>query len=47
MDVATMKYYYAAGLWPRDRLDKVLAAGKITKDQYDEIIGGEDLRGDR
>jgi len=37
MDTNTMRYYYVNGLWTRDRLDKLLAAGKITQGQYDEI----------
>lgn len=37
MDAATMKYYYTTGLWTLDRLDKLLAAKKITQEQYAEI----------
>lgn len=37
MDTNTMRYYYKNGLWTIDRLDKLLAAGKITQEQYDEI----------
>lgn len=32
-----MRYYYTSGLWPIERLDKLLGAGKITQEQYDEI----------
>lgn len=38
MDTERMKYYYQTGLWSKERLDKLLAAGKITEEQYQEII---------
>ena len=37
MDTETMRYYYTSGLWPLERLDKLLRAGRITQKQYDEI----------
>lgn len=40
MDTETMKYYYEKGLWPLARLDRLLAAGRITQEQYEEITGG-------
>ncbi len=39
MDTETMKYYFQNGLWNRARLDKLLSAGKITREQYGEITG--------
>ena len=39
MDINTMRYYYTSGLWPLERLDKLLQAGRITQEQYDEITG--------
>lgn len=47
MDVATMKYYYTTGLWTLDRLDKLLAAKKITQEQYAEITAGKDTEGEQ
>lgn len=41
MDEATMKYYYQHGLWPIERLDKLLEAGRITQEQYDRITKEE------
>ena len=41
MDTETMRYYYTSGLWPRSRLDKLLEAGRITQEQYDEITKEE------
>jgi len=38
MDTEKMKYYYINGLWSINRLDALLSAGKITQEQYDEII---------
>lgn len=40
MDTETMRYYYQNGFWPLDRLDKLLEAGKITQEQYEEIVNG-------
>lgn len=34
-----MKFYYDNGLWTIDRLDKLLAAGKITQEDHDYITG--------
>ena len=34
-----MRYYYTSGLWPLERRDKLLQAGRITQEQYDEITG--------
>lgn len=44
MNTETMKYYYENGLWDISRLDKLLAAEKITKAQYDEITGKTDTK---
>ena len=41
MNTETMKYYYENGLWDISRLDKLLAAEKITKEQYEEITNGK------
>ncbi len=38
MDTETMRYYYINGLWSLGRLDKLLQTGKITQEQYDEIV---------
>ena len=37
MDIETMRYYYRRGLWPLERLDKLLAAGRITQEQYETM----------
>lgn len=42
MDIGTMRYYYQTGLWPLERLDKLLQAGKLTEAQYREIVGQAD-----
>lgn len=39
MDIAKMKKYYQRGLWKKAMVDKLLAVGKITEDEYKEIIG--------
>ena len=44
MNTETMKYYYENGLWDIVRLDKLLAAEKITKAQYDEITAEADRK---
>lgn len=46
MDTETMRYYYINGLWGRDRLDKLLSAGKITREQYDEITAVDNSAGE-
>lgn len=46
MDTDTMRYYYANGLWNLDRLDKLLAAGRITQTQYEEITQESLLQGE-
>ena len=42
MDIAKMKKYYQRGLWKKAMVDKLLAVGKITEDEY--IQFGFDLR---
>ena len=39
MDITKMKEYYQSGLWKKAMVDKLLAVGKITEDEYKEIIG--------
>lgn len=39
MDMETMRYYVSTGLWSADRLNKLYQAEKITKEQYDELMG--------
>ena len=39
MSKEKMKYYYDNGLWSIERVDKLLAAGRITQEDYDYIIG--------
>ena len=39
MSKEKMKYYYDNGLWSIERVDKLLAAGRITKEDYDYITG--------
>jgi len=34
------KKYYPV-LWPKARLDALLAAGKLTQSEYTEVVGGE------
>ena len=38
MSKEKMKYYYDNGLWSIERVDKLLAAGRITQEDYDYII---------
>lgn len=39
MDIAKMKMYYQKGLWKKAMVDRLLQMGKITEDEYREIIG--------
>lgn len=41
MTVEKMRYYYQKGLWSLERVDKLLAAGKITQEEYNYIIAPE------
>lgn len=34
-----VKKYYDGGLWSLARVQKALELGKITQDEYDEIVG--------
>lgn len=36
------KKYYDAGWWSEDMLQTALEKGKITQEEYDEIIGSDD-----
>ena len=40
--VKTLAEKYYPLLWPKDRLDALLAAGKLTQEEYDSIIGKSD-----
>jgi len=40
--VKTLAEKYYPLLWPQDRLDALLAAGKLTQEEYDSIIGKPD-----
>lgn len=35
------KSYYDRGLWSRERLDKLVEAGKLTDAERDEIVNGK------
>lgn len=35
-----IKEYYERGMWNKARVDKALELGKITKAEYEEIMGG-------
>jgi len=37
--VKTLAEKYYPLLWPQDRMDALLAAGKLTQEEYDSIIG--------
>ena len=39
MDMDTMRYYVSTGLWSAERVEKLYQAKKITKEQYDELMG--------
>ena len=39
MSKEKMKYYYDNGLWSIERVDKLLAAGRITQEDYNYITG--------
>ncbi len=36
-----IKYYYSIGLYKEKHLDKLLAVGAITEDEYNKIKGDE------
>lgn len=40
MNVYELAKRYYPHLWSIERLDALLAAGKLTQEQYDEITGG-------
>lgn len=33
------KKYYDEGLWPQERLLALVEKGKLTEEEYDEIVG--------
>ena len=39
MDIAKMKMYYQKGLWTKAMVDRLWQMGKITEDEYKEIVG--------
>lgn len=39
MDVIKMKDYYIRGLWTIGRVEKLLKAGRISQQEYDQITG--------
>lgn len=40
-DLKKYRKYVAKGAWSKNRVDKLLAAGKITQEEYEYILGGE------
>lgn len=43
MNVDKMKYYYQTGLWNINMIDKLLKLGKITEEEYNYIIGNNEV----
>lgn len=43
MNVDKMKYYYQMGLWNINMIDKLLKLGKITEEEYNYIIGNNEV----
>lgn len=43
MSVEKMKYYYQTGLWNINMIDKLLKLGKITEEEYNYIIGNNEV----
>jgi len=41
------KKNWKAGFWNREMLDNLLRLGRLTQEEYDDIIGGEDEESDR
>lgn len=41
MSIEKMKEYYIEGYWTIERLNVLLKNGKITKEQYDEIVASK------
>lgn len=44
MNVDKMKYYYQTGLWNINMIDKLLKLGKITEEEYNYIIGNNEVK---
>lgn len=44
MDKEKMRYYYQNGLWNINMIDKLLKLGKITDDEYNYIIGKNEVK---
>lgn len=43
MDIAKMKMYYQKGLWKKVMVDNLLKLGKITEEEYKEIVGDSEV----
>lgn len=43
MDIAKMKMYYKKGLWKKAMVDNLLKLGKITEEEYREIVGDSEI----
>lgn len=41
------KRNWEAGLWNKMMLDNLLRLGRLTQEEYDDIIGGKDEESDR
>lgn len=41
MSVYLLARKYYPRLWDKERLEALLAAGKLTKEEYDAIVGAE------
>jgi hypothetical protein len=39
MSVAKMKEYYVKGLWTKAMVDRLYKLGKISEEEYKEIVG--------
>lgn len=42
MTVYEMAQKYYPRLWDRERLEALLAAGKLTQEEYDSLVGSEE-----
>lgn len=43
MTVEKMRYYYQNNLWDINMVDKLLKIGKITEEEYNYIIGNNEV----
>lgn len=43
MTIEKMRYYYQNNLWDINMVDKLLKIGKITEEEYNYIIGNNEV----